>query len=76
MSDEMNKYKWEELIGKRLLLTDIITRIQRNEWTLLELNSNGRIGKFRNELANTYFWTDLDDLVVMDVLPPNKEDGK
>ena len=69
MSDEMIKYKWEELIGKRLLLTDIITRIQRNEWTLLELNSNGRIGKFRNELANTYFWTDLDDLVVMDVLP-------
>ncbi len=69
MSDEMNKYKWEELIGKRLLLTDIITRIQRNEWTLLELNSNGRIGKFRNELANTCFWTDLDDLVVMDVLP-------
>jgi hypothetical protein len=76
VSDEMNKYKWEELIGKRLLLTDIITRIQRNEWTLLELNSNGRIGKFRNELANTCFWTDLDDLVVMDVLPPNKEDGK
>jgi hypothetical protein len=69
VSDEMNKYKWEELIGKRLLLTDIITRIQRNEWTLLELNSNGRIGKFRNELANTCFWTDLDDLVVMDVLP-------
>ena len=61
--------EWEELIGKRLLLTDIITRIQRNEWTLLELNSNGRIGKFRNELANTCFWTDLDDLVVMDVLP-------
>ena len=72
----MIKYKWEELIGKRLLLTDIITRIQRNEWTLLELNSNGRIGKFRNELANTCFWTDLDYFVVMDVLPPNKEDGK
>ena len=67
MSNE--EREWEELIGKRLLLTDIITRIQRNEWTLLELNSNGRIGKFRNELANTCFWTDLDDLVVMDVLP-------
>ena len=67
MSDE--EREWEELIGKRLLLTDRITRIQRNEWTLLELNSNGRIGKFRNELANTCFWTDLDDLVVMDVLP-------
>ena len=65
----MTEYKWEKLKGKRLLLTDIITRIQRNEWTLLELNSNGRIGKFRNELANTCFWTDLDDLVVMDVLP-------
>jgi hypothetical protein len=65
----VTEYKWEKLKGKRLLLTDIITRIQRNEWTLLELNSNGRIGKFRNELANTCFWTDLDDLVVMDVLP-------
>ena len=69
MSDEMIKYKWEELIGKRLLLTDRITRIQRNEWTLLELNSNGKVGKFRNELADTCFWTDLDDLVVIDVLP-------
>ena len=67
MSDE--EREWEELIGKRLLLTDRITRIQRNEWTLLELNSNGRIGKFRNELANTCFWTDLDYFVVMDVLP-------
>jgi hypothetical protein len=67
VSDE--EREWEELIGKRLLLTDRITRIQRNEWTLLELNSNGRIGKFRNELANTCFWTDLDYFVVMDVLP-------
>jgi hypothetical protein len=72
----VTEYKWEKLKGKRLLLTDRITRIQRNEWTLLELNSNGRIGKFRNELADTCFWTDLDDFVVMDVLPPNKEDGK
>ena len=76
MSDEMIKYKWEELIGKRLLLTDRITRIQRNEWTLLEISPNGKVGKFRNELADTRFWTDLDDLVVMDVLPPNEEDGK
>ena len=72
----MTEYKWEKLKGKRLLLTDRITRIQRNEWTLLERNSDGRIGKFRNELADTCFWTDLDDFVVMDVLPPNKEDGK
>jgi hypothetical protein len=72
VSDE--EREWEELIGKRLLLTDRITRIQRNEWTLLELNSNGRIGKFRNELANTCFWTDLDYFVVMDVLPPNEDD--
>ena len=70
----MTEYKWEKLKGKRLLLTDRITRIQRNEWTLLELNSNGRIGKFRNELANTCFWTDLDDLVVMDVLHDMSEE--
>ena len=72
----MTEYKWEELIGKRLLLTDGITRIQRNEWTLLEISPNGKVGKFRNELANTHFWTDLDDFIVMDVLPSNKEDDK
>jgi len=65
----VNEYKWEKLIGKRLLLTDRITRIQRSEWTLLEISPNGKVGKFRNELADTCFWTDLDDLVVMDVLP-------
>jgi hypothetical protein len=64
----MIEYKWEELIGKRLLLADRITRIQRNEWTLLEISPNGEVGKFRNELADTSFWNDLDDLVVIDVL--------
>jgi len=64
----MIEYKWEELIGKRLLLADRITRIQRNEWTLLEISPNSKVGKFRDELADTCFWTDLDDLVVMDVL--------
>jgi len=72
----VTEYKWEELIGKRLLLTDRITRIQRSEWTLLEISPNGKVGKFRNELADTSFWNDLDDLVVMDVLPPNKKDDK
>ena len=69
----MSEYKWGKLKGKRLLLTDMITRIQRSEWTLLEISPNGKVGKFRNELADTCFWNDLDDLVVMDVLPPNKE---
>ena len=64
----MIEYKWEELIGKRLLLTDRITRIKRSEWTLLEISPNSKVGKFRNELADTCFWTDLDDLVVIDVL--------
>jgi hypothetical protein len=73
----VSEYKWEKLKGKRLLLTDTITRIQRNEWTLLEISPNGKVGKFRNELANTRFWTDLDDFIVMDVLPAMcKEDGK
>lgn len=72
----MNEYKWKELKGKRLLLTDRITRIKRSEWTLLEISPNGEVGKFRNELADTCFWTDLDDLVVMDVLPHSKEDSK
>ena len=79
----MNEYKWEKLIGKRLLLTDRMTRIQRNEWTLLEISPNGEVGKFCNELTDprygyhyTRFWVDLDDFVVIDVLPPNKEGGK
>ena len=67
---------WEQFKGKRLLLTDTITRIQRNEWTLLEICPNGKVGKFRNELADNCFWNDLDSLVVMDVLPSNKENGK
>jgi hypothetical protein len=70
---------WKQFKGKRLLLTDTITRIQRNEWTLLEICPNGKVGKFRNELADTCFWTDLDDLVVMVVLPNREgaeEDGK
>ena len=65
----MIEYKWKELKDKRLLLTDRITRIKRSEWTLLEISPNSKVGKFRNELADTRFWTDLDDLVVMDVLP-------
>ena len=65
----MIEYKWKELKDKRLLLTDRITRIKRSEWTLLEISPNGKVGKFHNELADTCFWTDLDDLVVMDVLP-------
>ena len=67
----MNRKKWEELKGKRLLLTDSITRIERKEWTLLEISLNGKVAKFRNELADCKFWTDLDDIIVMDVLPPN-----
>ena len=61
---------WLELIGKRLLLTDILTRIQRSEWTLLEISPSGKTGKFINELSDCQFWTDLDELVVLDVLPP------
>lgn len=56
-------------VGKRLLLTDDTTRIQRNEWTLLELSPNGKTGKFRNELHKACkFWTDLDELVLLEVL--------
>lgn len=69
----MNRSKWEELKGKRLLLTDSITRIQRNEWTLLEISPNGKLAKFRNELSDCQFWTDLDELIVVDMLPPNAE---
>ena len=70
----MNRNKWEELKGKRLLLTDSITRIARNEWTLLEISPNGKVAKFQNELADCQFWTDLDELMVVDVLPPNDSD--
>lgn len=62
------KNSWLEYVGLRLLVTDEITRIERNEWTLLEISPNGRSGKFRNELADCVFWNDLDELVLLDVL--------
>jgi hypothetical protein len=65
----MPSHKWTELIGKRLLLTDSMTRIARHEWTLLEISPSSKVAKFRYEIANCQFWTDLDELVVMDVLP-------
>ena len=73
----MIEYKWKELKDKRLLLTDRITRIKRSEWTLLEISPNSKVGKFRNELADTCFWTDLDHLVVINgIQDMNKEETK
>lgn len=63
----MNQTNWEELKGKRLLITDGIAGIARREWMLLEISPNGKVAKFQNEISQ--FWTDLDDLQVMDVLP-------
>lgn len=62
--------KWNELTGKRLLVTDGITGIGRSELTLLEISPNKKIGKFRNEIHNTVFRSDLDDCEVLDVLAP------
>lgn len=65
----MNVTKLNTLKGSRLLMTDRYC-ISRNEWTLLEIAPNGKIAKFRNELVNDYiFWTDIDDLILLDVLP-------
>lgn len=63
--------EWDKLVGKRLLLTDSITHISRNEWTLLEIAPNGKVAKFKNELHNCKFWTDLESQVLLDVLPSN-----
>lgn len=62
------KLGWGNLKGKRLLLTDSIIGIDRNEWTLLEISPNGKVAKFRNELADCVFWTDLDEIAVIDIL--------
>lgn len=64
----MTQMEWCKHIGSRLLITDRLTQTQRNEWTLLEVSPNRKIGKFRNELAPTKFWTDLDNVEVLDVL--------
>lgn len=65
----MNVTKLNTLKGSRLLMTDRY-RISRNEWTLLEIAPNGKIAKFRNELVNDgIFWIDIDDLILLDVLP-------
>lgn len=71
MTIEIMKQGWKDHIGKRLLVTDRITHIARNEWTLLEISPNGKVAKFRNELADCLFWNDLDDLLVVDILPKN-----
>lgn len=65
----MKPGNWINRVGQRLLLTDRMTRIERNEWTLLEVSPNGKVGKFRNETAGCQFWTDLNELLVMDELP-------
>lgn len=67
------KTEWKNLVGKRLLITGKITKIPRNEWTMLEISPSGMVAKFRNETANCQFWTDLDELMVMEVLPPNDQ---
>lgn len=64
--------QWENLVGKRLLLTEKTTRIPRNEWTLIEISPSGKTAKFQNEIADSQFWTDLDELMVLDVLPVNE----
>jgi len=64
----MTRIEWTKHIGCRLLLTDTITHIARNEWTLLEVSPNRKVGKFRNELNPAQFWTDLDEVEVLDVL--------
>lgn len=66
----MRPAEWLKLVGKRLLLTDCVTQTSRDEWTLLEISSNGKVGKFRNELADSLFWTDLRDLELLEELPP------
>ena len=68
--------EWDKLIGKRLLLTDRMTHISRNEWTLLEIAPNGKIAKFKNELYPCNFWTDLESQVLLDVLPTNQQPNK
>lgn len=63
-----NPPDWPLLLGKRLLLMNTLY-VARNEWTLLDISPNGKVGKFQNELAdNCHFWTDLKDVVVLDVL--------
>lgn len=57
----------EKLIGKRLLVTDRITGISRNEYKLVEIAPSGKRAKFDN--GHNTFWTDLDELELLEVLP-------
>jgi len=64
----VRKY-WAKYVGKRLLVTDEITRRGHNELTLIEIAPTIACGKFRNELYDgREFWEDLENLHVLDVL--------
>lgn len=59
---------WQKLLNRRLLLTDKLSRIACNEWSLIELAPAGNFGKFRNEIVGTVFWHELNAVLVIDDL--------
>ena len=65
----MSLFDWKSLVGKRLLVTDAATRTARNEWKLLEVSPSGRRLKFHNIDADTKFWDDENDVVLLEILP-------
>ena len=67
----MNENHWDNLVGKRLLVTNRLTNVEHNEWTLLEFQPDHNLAKFRNELASVDFWICPDWVDVEHILTLN-----
>ena len=64
----MKEYITRSHIGKRLLLTDRHTRIDRTEVEVLELSPSGKNVKLHNINAGTTYWQEADEDVIVEVL--------
>lgn len=65
---------WKKYVSKRLLITDRIAGIARDEVELLEISPSGLRGLFKNK--HTEYWDDLDEHEVLEVLKRPKRARK
>ena len=63
---------WKDVLEKRVLVTCATTRVGTHEVTLKEISPNGMFGKFTNNIADTTYWSRLNEWHIIDVLPDIK----
>ena len=62
------KTQWNENLDKRMLIRKIYSRYPL-EVRLIEISTNGTWGKFHNMLSGNDFWEELENNVIVDILP-------